>query len=149
MIRLYACAAVLVALLGLGWYLHHRGYVEGVAAVQAADAKALQAQLVANAQLEASWRSKLEQKERDYAAELASNAATAAARPIGPVRLCRPSNSRPLPTTAGSAETGPAGSGGLLQGNAVPAVAGPDIGAGLDMLARSADAVVAACRLAL
>jgi hypothetical protein len=145
--KLYLYGGILLALviaLALG-AIHERDVQHGKDLAQAQ--VAVIAALKHNQELETQWTAKLRAAEDRHAKELADNAAAAAATPIPVVRVCRDAGSRPVPGPATVADDHPTGAGGIPAGDALPARAGPDIGAGLDLLARSADSVVAACRV--
>lgn len=142
---LYAGALIAVVVAIAGYAFHERGvqHQKDLALAQTA----LIAALKHNQEVEAQWAAKYRAAEDRHAEELAANAAAAAATPVPVVRVCHnDTSSRPVPEAPGPAESHPADAGSVPPGNAVPAGPGPDIGPSLDLLARSADTVVAACR---
>ncbi len=145
-IRVYVMLAGLAALLGglFAFALHERDvqHQKDMAKAQAA----LNAALLHNAELEHQWAAKLKAAEDAHAKELTDNAAAAAAHPMPSVRLCHNPSNSPLPSTTTAPASVAAGPGSVPGGDAVPA-AGPELGPGLELLSRSADSVVAACRV--
>jgi hypothetical protein len=135
-------AAVLVGLIGLVWFAHHRVYEAGYRAATAAmDKKVAQANEAARL-AEINSREAVKQVEYAYQSqlnELDSKYRDAADR-LGAVRLCQPaSGSRPVPGNrpATSVPHGSSGGAKLLEAPS------PDIGPALVALARDADACAA------
>jgi hypothetical protein len=142
-LRLALYGAVLAAIVGTGMWLHHSGYEAGLRAQRDADEKGLEAARVAAQAKEDHWRNQYAAAQKSYEDEAAKNATAPA---LGSVRVCHDA-ARPRPVPAAAAGSGgqAPGAGGVPSGDAVP-VAGPDIGRSLELLARSADSVVAECR---
>ena len=145
-IKLYLIAGAFVALvaglLGYGWHERQVQHQKDMEKAQAA----LSAALAHNAEIEHQWAAKLKAAEDAHAKELTDNAAAAAAHPLPVVRLCHNASGGSVPETPAVATGQPPGSGGVPGSNVVPA-AGPELGPGLELLSRSADSVVAACRV--
>lgn len=140
--RLFIIGAVVAGIVGGGFYLHHKWYAEGAAAVKAADAKVLAAQ-IAKDQLA------INSAEHANDAELAKLQSYVTAVPVPPVRLCLntthsgavPSASKPS-ASAPAAAVLPVSAGD----SAVRADVGPDISSLLSALALKADEVSAELR---
>ena len=142
-LRFYLAAAlvVLIGLSGIG--LRHHWIQEGSAQQKEADRKDLERARAEADQKEEAWRKQYADVKLAFDNEVEANRAQPH---IGPVRVCRsPPASSPVPTAPAGTGSATAGAGSLPTGNGL-SDEGPDLGAGLEMLARSADAVVAECR---
>jgi len=146
---------VLAALAGGFWLYHIHVYDQGIRAQQTAD-KAVSAKAMAQAAVATqAAQDAANRAEESYREEIASNAAAAVARPIGPVRLCIDAHiggsSVPEASTAHSGDAGSSASTGGIPG--VPdrdpglrAQSGHDISSLLGAWADTADKVSAALR---
>ena len=138
-----ALAAIVAAAFAFAWHERDVQHRADLAQAQLAMIQALKH----NQEIQNEWAAKLRAAEDRHAKELADNAAVAVAHPVGVVRVCRDASAAatvPAASTPASSITTVAR--GLPAVLDVPVSPGPDIGAGLDVLARSADSLVAACR---
>jgi hypothetical protein len=140
-IYLYAGVALTIGL--AGFYLRHHWIQEGLARQRAADASALAQAAEAASRKEEEWRKKYDDAQGKYESEVAANHVQP---PLPPVWVRRPERGSCSLPTAAAGPTGPAAVTGSLPGGGEVPSGGYDLGPGLEMLARSADAVVAQCR---
>lgn len=124
--------AILVIALGLAWW-HHSAVLEGEAKVHRAEAKAIAAQQVKD---EANAKATVDGLKTDLA-ELRRRA-TLEPVSVTPVRLCSVPHGLRTPPAPPGVESGPAPA-GSVPGVREGAGDGPDIGASLRRLARSAE----------
>ncbi len=137
------------------WIYHHHVYVEGIHAQQVADKRASAVVLARAAAQTKAAQVQADEAHAAYLEEINHEAASAARRPFGPVRLCLDSNdSGSGVSQAGAAHPGNAGPGAPAgRVSQVPGAnrpvrprTGPDIAGLLELLAGRADQVSAVLR---
>jgi len=142
-LRVYLYIGVVAAFILSNGFMHHHGIQEGLARQRAADAAALESARVAAEKKEEEWKKRYETANIAYHLESAANHDQPS---IQPIRVCRPATSTGTLPTATTAPRGPAAiTGSLPQSDGLPEQ-GLNLGPSLELLARSADAVVAMCR---
>lgn len=142
-LKLYIYATVFAALVAGATFMRHHWIQEGLARQRAADTAELTQAREAASRKEKEWEKKYVDAQLVYETEHAANAAQPH---IQPVWVCRqPPSYATLPTASGAANGPSAVIGSLPSGGGLP-VEGFDLGPSIELLARSADAVVAECR---